>query len=68
MEESGLLEPLMILMRMVNARSPSLNQALDYSHKSMCLQGDMSGNIPCLVLIKVMAERMPEMFCHYSAD
>lgn len=41
MEESGLLELLMILMRMVNAYSPSLNQALDYSHKSMRLQSDM---------------------------
>lgn len=62
MEESGLLEPLMIFMRMANASSHSLNRALDYSHESMHSQGDMSHNMPCLALIKVMTERVPTCF------
>lgn len=62
MEESGLLEPLVIVMRMANACSPSLNRALDYSDERVHLQGDMSHNIPSLVLIEVMTERVPKCF------
>lgn len=41
---------------------PSLNQAHDGFHESVCSQGDMLHNIPCLVLIKVITERMQKCF------
>lgn len=61
-EETRLLEPSMVLTRMASPCSPSLNRALDYSHERVCLQGGMSCNTPCFVLIKVMTERVPKCF------
>lgn len=42
--------------------APSLNQAHGGLHKSVHSQGDMLHNIPCLVLIKIITERMQKSF------
>lgn len=42
--------------------APSPNQAHDGLHKSVYSQGDMLHNIPCLVLIKIITERMQKSF------
>lgn len=42
--------------------APSLKQAHEGVHESMYSQGDMLHSIPCLVLIKVIIERMQKCF------